>query len=267
MNPVFSTRALENEHIVITGATGGIGYETAKAAVQCGAKVTITGRREGKLEELKDDCRQTNAQAEVWACVADINKPEDRNRLIIEANQRMGDITGLVNSAGIMGGGPLESLKEEDVRKVMELNYFSTVLLTQEVYHLMKQKQRGSIVNLSSLSGLRGTHSNSAYSSSKFAITGFTQAIALEAIEHNIRVNAVCPGYVDTEMGREAIKSKGEREGRPYEEQLKLAKQGIPSGRLSTAEEVARSIIYLLSAASENTVGESLKISGGAVMR
>ncbi len=267
MTQIFAKDALENQHIVITGATGGIGYETAKEAVRSGARVTITGRKEEKLEALKDECRQISKQADVLVVTADLNKPEDRKRLVTEANQKNGDITGLVNSAGIMGGGSLDQLNEEDLRKVMELNYFSTVLLTQEVYHYMKQLNKGAIVNLSSLSGLRGTHSNTAYSASKFAVIGFTQSLAVEAIEHNIRVNAVCPGYVDTEMGQQAIKGKGEREGRSYEEQLKLAKAGIPSGKLSTPQEVARTIIYLLTDAAENIVGESLKISGGSVMR
>ncbi|WP_082235645.1 SDR family NAD(P)-dependent oxidoreductase [Halobacillus massiliensis] len=261
---LFSKEALADNHILITGATGGIGYHTAIEAVKAGAKVTVTGRNEEKLENLKEECEKNG---EVFVCPADLNDREDRNRLISQAQKEYGPITGLVNSAGISGGGSIETLSEEDLRNVMELNYFSAVLLTQEIYKHMKEKGRGSIVNISSLSGLRGTHSNIAYSASKFALTGFTQSLAVEAVENNIRVNSVCPGFVDTEMGRQAIKKKGEREGRSYEEQLEKAKNGIPSGKLSTPEEVARSIVFLLSDAASNIVGESLKISGGSVMR
>lgn len=264
---VFSQEALKCEHILITGATGGIGYEAAKEAVGAGANVTLTGRNEDKLSSLKEECATINEEAHVFVFVADMNKQEDREQLVSVATEKVGLITGLVNSAGIIGGGPLDRLTESELREVMELNYFSTVLLTQEVYQHMKTHEHGAIVNVSSLSGLRGTHSNIAYSASKFAIIGFTQSLAVEAIEHQVRVNAVCPGYVDTSMGQQAIKSKGEREGRTYEEQRQLAEKGIPSGRLSTPEEVARSIIYLLTDASENIVGESLKISGGGVMR
>ncbi|MBN8237303.1 SDR family oxidoreductase [Halobacillus kuroshimensis] len=264
---IFSKEALKGEHIIVTGATGGIGYEAAKEIVRAGGHVTITGRNEEKLSSLREDCASINGAAQIYVSVADLNKTEDRKKIVHDAAQAIGPVTGVVNSAGIIGGGPLEDLTEEEMRKVMELNYFSTVLFTQEAFQMMKANGKGSIVNLSSLSGLRGTHSNTAYSASKFAITGFTQSFAFEAIEHGIRVNAVCPGYVDTAMGQEAIRSKGEREGRSYEEQRVLAEEGIPSGRLSSPEEVARSIVYLLSSASENIVGESLKVSGGTVMR
>jgi 3-oxoacyl-[acyl-carrier protein] reductase len=121
-------------------------------------------------------------------------------------------------------------------------------------------------VNVSSLSGLRGTYGNSAYSASKFAITGFTQSFAVEAIEHNIRVNSVCPGFVDTDMGINAIKRKAGRESKSFEEKMKEVESGIPSGRITTAREVANTIAFLLTDAAENIVGESVKISGGSVM-
>ncbi|MBM7554234.1 SDR family NAD(P)-dependent oxidoreductase [Thalassobacillus pellis] len=263
----FDKNALSGKHILVTGATGGIGYETAKAAVGAGALVTITGRNEEKLAELKQECLGLYTEAKVYAHPADLTSPDDRNALVEAAIDENGSIYGLVNSAGIGGGGPVDQLAEEEIRKIMELNYTSTVLLTQEVYTNMKKNREGAVVNLSSLSGLRGTKGNSAYSASKFAITGFTQAFAHEAIENNIRVNAVCPGFVDTSMGLNAIKKKGDREGNSFEEQMRIVEEGIPSGRITRAEEVANTILFLLSEAAANIVGESVKISGGSVMR
>ncbi|MGD7045051.1 SDR family NAD(P)-dependent oxidoreductase [Jeotgalibacillus proteolyticus] len=264
---VFSEKALKDQHLLVTGATGGIGYETAKAAVQAGAVVSVTGRNEEKLAELEREVRLLQASGSLIVIPADLNDATERLRLVEEATQKGGALTGLVNSAGISGGGPLDQLEEEKMRKVMELNYFSTVLLTQLVYERLIPQNKGAIVNISSLSGLRGTHGNTAYSASKFAVIGFTQSFAVEAIEHGIRVNAVCPGFVDTEMGRSAIEKKGKAAGRSYEEQLKIAEEGLPSGRITQPEEVANSVIFLLSEAAENIVGESLKISGGSVMR
>ncbi|MCR8849955.1 SDR family oxidoreductase [Rossellomorea sp. SC111] len=264
MSFLFHENTLKDQHILITGATGGIGYETAKTAVQAGAKVTITGRNEQKLNQLKAECQDPSR---VFLYKADLTSTEDREQLLSAARDEHGPITGLVNSAGIGGGDLVEKLTEEDLRNIMELNYFSLVQLSQAVFNQMKNGKSGAIVNISSLSGLRGTHGNSAYSASKFAVTGFTQAFAHEAIQHNVRVNSICPGYVDTEMGRNAIKSKGERKGRSYEEQLEIAKDSIPSGRLTSPVEVANTIVYLLSDAAENIVGESVKISGGSVMR
>lgn len=263
---LFKENALKDQHILITGATGGIGYVTAKVAVQAGAAVTVTGRNEEKLSELKKECEADGAK--ITSIVADLTDAEDRSHLIKKAVNENGPITGLVNSAGIGGGDTVDQLKEEDLRNVMELNYTATVLLTQLVYnHMRNEKQKGGIVNLSSLSGLRGTYGNTAYSASKFAITGFTQSFAHEAIKHGIRVNAVCPGFVDTEMGRNAIESKGKRENKSFEEELQAVEEAMPSGRITQPEEVANSIIFLLSSAAENIIGESLKISGGSVMR
>lgn len=264
---VYSDQALKNEHILVTGATGGIGYETAKIAVQCGAVVTVTGRNEEKLDRLKQEVESLQATGKLIVIPADLNDAKDRSSLVKEACEKGGTLTGLVNSAGISGGDTLDKLKEEDLRRVMEINYFSTVQLTQEVYERMLPANKGAVVNVSSLSGLRGTHGGTAYSASKFAVIGFTQSFAVEAIEHGIRVNAVCPGYVDTEMGRKAIEKKGKSAGRSFEDQLKVAEKGLPSGRITQPEEVARSIIFLLSDAAENIVGESMKISGGSVMR
>ncbi len=265
---IFKNDTLKNEHILITGATGGIGYETAKVAVQAGATITITGRNEKKLQTLKDECEDFSPDAKVASIPADLTSEDARSALVKAALSQNGNITGLVNSAGIGGGDTLDKLTEEDLRKVMDLNYTSTVLLTQLVYqHMKEQNQKGAIVNLSSLSGLRGTFGNTAYSASKFAITGFTQSFAHEAIQYGIRVNAVCPGFVDTEMGRNSIEAKGKRENKSFKEELKAVEEALPSGRITQPEEVANSIIYLLSNAAENIVGESLKISGGSVMR
>ncbi|WP_377888636.1 SDR family NAD(P)-dependent oxidoreductase [Alkalihalobacillus sp. R86527] len=265
---LFKEDALKQQHIIITGATGGIGYATAKVAVQAGAIISITGRNEEKLAQLQKECETLVEGAEVTTIVADLTNEDDRSNLVQKAVKENGPITGLINSAGIGGGDIIDRLTEDDLRKVMELNYTATVLLTQLVYNHMRNKdQKGGIVNLSSLSGLRGTYGGTAYSASKFAIIGFTQSFAHEAIKHGIRVNAVCPGFVDTEMGRNAIEAKGKRENKSYKEELQAVEKGLPSGRITQPEEVANSIIYLLSNASENIIGESLKISGGSVMR
>ncbi|WP_227396408.1 SDR family NAD(P)-dependent oxidoreductase [Jeotgalibacillus aurantiacus] len=264
---LFSNDSFQHEHILVTGATGGIGYATVIEALKAGASVTATGRNEEKLNALKAECEKARIADKLTIVTSDLNEEGGRQHLLEKAKESSGSITGLVNSAGISGGDILEKLKEEDMKKIMELNYFSTVALTQLLYSDMKAAGKGAVVNVSSLSGLRGTHGNTAYAASKFAVIGFTQSFAVEAIEHGVRVNAVCPGFVDTEMGRNAIKKKADREGRSFEEQLKQVEKGLPSGRITQPEEVARTILFLLSDAAENIVGESVKISGGSVMR
>lgn len=266
---IYSKDALMDEHVLITGATGGIGYETAKVVAAMGANVSVTGRNAAKLEKLKNELYAITSEERVFAKRTVLTEAQGREELVEECRKTFGCITGLVNSSGIAGGAVLEELEEGKMREMMELNYFSTVMLTQLVYQDMLEKaggQGGAIVNVSSLSGLRGTFGNTAYSASKFALTGFTQSFAVEAIRHNVRVNAVCPGFVDTDMGIHVIKQKAEREGISVEEKVKEVQEGIPSGRITAPVEVANTIAFLLTDAAKNTVGESVKISGGSVL-
>ncbi|SDK28601.1 SDR family NAD(P)-dependent oxidoreductase [Sediminibacillus albus] len=264
---VFSAETLKGEHALITGATGGIGHETALTLAEMGADITITGRNEQKLEKLKETISSRCPDVKVLAQRADIGNSQERTSLVESAERENGFISLLVNSAGISGGGPVEHLEQEEMEKIMHINYTVPVLLSQLIYRQMKENRKGAIVNVSSLSGLRGTHGNTAYSASKFALIGFTHSFSVEAIEYGIRVNAVCPGYVDTTMGRNAIKRKGEKQNRSFEEQLKIAEEGLPSGRITKPEEVANTICFLLTDAAQNIIGESVKISAGSVKR
>ncbi|EXJ24074.1 putative sugar dehydrogenase [Alkalibacterium sp. AK22] len=263
---LFSTETFTGKHVLITGATGGIGYDTAKVMAETGAAVTITGRKEDVLNKLADEIREHVPEAKVVKVTADLADGVDRERLLQEAEEANGPVDLLVNSAGIMGGGIVEELTQIELEKVMHLNYTVPILLTQQVYAAMKKQGEGAIVNVSSLSGLRGVYGGTAYTGSKFALNAFTQSFAHEAIEHKVRVNAVCPGYVDTVMGREAISSKAEREGHTFEEQYQIESRNLPSKRITTAREVAHTIAFLLSDAAENIIGETVKISGGSLM-
>ncbi len=172
-----------------------------------------------------------------------------------------------MNAAGVSGSfgrDTLDKITEGELHRMMQLNWTATVLLTQRVYKDMEQG--GAIVNISSLSGLRGGKGNTPYASSKFALQAFTQSFALEAIERGIRVNAVCPGYVDTAMGNGAILSVGKAVGNDYTEQRRLIEQQMPSGRITNPEEVANTATFLLTGAAKNIIGESIKITGGAYM-
>ncbi|TFJ93403.1 SDR family NAD(P)-dependent oxidoreductase [Lentibacillus salicampi] len=261
---VFAHDALKGEHVLVTGATGGIGSETAKVLAGMGASVTLTGRRKHKLKQLTAEIHESTPFAHVYTYAADLGNDEERHELVQSAEKACGPISLLVNNAGISGGGPVEQLEQDDLERVMHVNYTSAVLLTQVVYQSMKQQKKGAIVNVTSLSGLRGTYGGTAYAGSKFAMTGFTHSLALEAIEHGIRVNAVSPGFVDTEMGRASAQKKAERQNRSLSE---VVKDSIPSGRMTKPDEVANTIAFLLTDAAANIVGESVKISGGSVLR
>jgi len=260
---IFSNDALNDKHVLITGATGGIGYETAKLAASMGARVSITGRNESKLMKLKDELENITDEEKIYAHIADINEKADREELVEACEKQQGFITSLVNSAGKGGGDVVENLDEDFITNMMNINYTSTVLLTQLVYKKMLEKEQGDIINLASMSGLRGVYGNASYCASKFALVGFTESLALEAAPHHIRVNAVAPGFVNTEMAEGIIGEKAERNGVSYQEQLQTTKDNLPSGRITEPEEIAHVIAFLLTGASENLLGTSIKITGG----
>ncbi|SDC06638.1 3-oxoacyl-[acyl-carrier protein] reductase/ketoreductase [Pelagirhabdus alkalitolerans] len=264
---VFSNEALANHHVLITGATGEIGSETAKVLASMGAKVTITGRNESKLRSLQKELETVTSNHSIYTHIADITKQLDREQLIADAESTLGSITDLVNNAGITGGGQVDELDPKEAEMIMDVNYFSALRLTQPIYQKMIEQGAGNIVNVASLSGLRGTAGNTAYAASKFAMIGWTQSMAYEAIKHRIRVNAVCPGFVDTSMAAQILEKQAKQQGKSYETLIEETKKKIPSGRLTTTLEVANTIGYLLTDACDNIVGESVKISGGTLMR
>lgn len=264
---VFSVDALDNRHILITGASGGIGSETAKAVVKMGGKVTLTARDSKKLDLLKQELMEFTPPQNIYIHTADLTSESEQVSLVENAEAELGNIYGLVNCAGIAGGGILEDTSKEEIEYIMELNYTATVMLTKLVYQHLKEQKKGVVVNVSSLSGLRGTYGNTAYAGSKFALIGFTHSFALEAIENGVRVNAVCPGYVNTQMGIRALAKRAERNGISFEEQLEKVKSEYPSKELVEPEEVANTIAYLITDAAPNIIGESVKISGGTVLR
>ncbi|MBU5443622.1 SDR family NAD(P)-dependent oxidoreductase [Paenibacillus sp. MSJ-34] len=264
---VFAKDALSGKHGIVTGASGEIGEAIVREAVLMGAAVTVTGRNADKLERLRRSVIREAPEAAVHIIPADLSKQAGRDLLVAEAERWGGPPSFLVNNAGIYEAGTMEELDEEQLTRVMHLNYTVSVLLAQKVYESMKTRKEGAIVNVSSLSGLRGSYGNTAYAASKFALIGFTHCMALEAIKHGIRVNAVCPGFVETEMGYSVIRKQSEYTGESLEEQIRRTKEGIPSGRITTPAEAARTVAFLLTEAAGNIVGEAVKISGGALLR
>ncbi|MCM3791016.1 SDR family oxidoreductase [Domibacillus indicus] len=262
---IFSETALDGMHVLITGASGDIGSQTAKIVASMGAKISLTGRNEEKLEQLANELKSDGTA--VHFVKADLSNQEERENLIRSCEKEIGFVSGLVNCAGVAGGEVLEELGEEFVANMLHVNVTSAMMLTKLVYPKMKEKGFGRIVNVSSLSGIRGTQGNSAYAASKFALRGFTQSLAVEAAPHRITVNAVCPGYVDTKMGRSAIKRRAEEKGQTFEQKYEEVLKGLPSGRITTPIEVANTIGFLLTDAAPTLTGESILLSGGSVMK
>ena len=226
---------------IVTGGGRGIGRETALALAGSGADVIVCSRNEPELEETVRLAVKGEYEGSIEPFVCDVASEEDVKKLATHAGGRFGTLDILVNNAGMFSSGKMESLETEDMRKAIEVNCIGMFVVCREVFPLMKEKG-GSIINVSSLSGVRGVEKFPGfgpYIVSKFGVIGLTEALAVEWKDYGIRVNAVAPGAVDTEMLRAAA---------PDLEPV-----------LSTAQ-VADTILFLASSASSGVNGSTIDI-------
>jgi len=245
---------LEGAVVVITGASRGIGHAIAEEMGQNGAKVVVNYLHSQKLaEELVTKLRQNNCEA--VTIQADVADPAQATRLIEESVQRFGRIDVLVNNAGINIDRSLKNLSIEDWNKVIQTDLYGSFYTIKAAYsHFISQKS-GAIINISSQTAYTGMFGQLNYAAAKAGILGLTKSAALELARFHVTVNAVCPGYISTEM-YEGM-SNGAKEA---------AVQRIPLGRVGTPQEVARAVRYLI-VDGDWITGQSLDINGGMYMR
>ncbi len=183
---------------LITGATEGIGRATAFALGRAGYRIGVCARTESKLRTLLEDLDREGIQAA--GRPADVSQPAQVEHAVEEVTRALGDIEVLINNAGILIAKPLEELTLEDWDSTMATNVRSLFLVTRAVLPSMRQRQRGSIVNVASLAGRNGFAGGTAYTASKHAVLGFSRSLMLEVRKDNVRVIAICPGSVDTSL-------------------------------------------------------------------
>ena len=242
---------------LVTGGSRGLGLQMAFALGEAGARIMLTSRKAGDLEEAVADLQAANIDAR-WIA-ADASKEEDIRRVAGETMQRMGDVHILVNNAGATWGAPAEDHPVEAWDKLMNLNVRSLLVFAQEVAKAsMIPRRQGRIVNIASIAGLGGNPPGMemvAYNTSKGAVVNFTRALAAEWGEHQITVNAIAPGYIDTDMVAAV----------PEDVVGKIVAR-IPVGRLGRADEIARGVAFLVDENAVFVTGSTLSINGGQHM-
>lgn len=238
--------SLRQKIILVTGASSGIGRETAIQCSKMGAVLIITGRNPERLAQTMSQLEGTGHQMLIADLATDLNKISDLVPIV----------NGVVHSAGILSLSPFTHLPEDELRNVMNANFFSPVLLTQQLLKNKKMNKNGSIVFISSLAGnVIASKGNSAYCASKSAISGIVKVLALEQASRRIRVNCILPGMVKTEMMGSFLSSL-------TPEQLGEDEKKYPLG-YGKPQDVANAAIYLLSDASMWMTGASLVLDGG----
>lgn len=254
----MTNQELSEKVAVVTGGGGGIGKATAIRFAQAGAHVVVAGRSRSTLEAV---ARETNGVA----IVADVAAEAQVEALFAEVKASLGRVDVLFNNAGI--SGPIMALTEMDTElwdECIAINLRGAMLCMKYAGRLMCEQKSGSIVNVSSLMGLKGYPMRSAYSATKFALIGMTEAFAHEVGPSGVRVNALCPGAVHGELMERVLARRAEAEGRPVEDIIKENYTDPAALRKWVSpEEVAEAALYLASDASSGITGERIKVDAG----
>ncbi len=254
---------LTGKHAVVTGGGRGIGEAIAQSLAARGARVTIMGR---DLARLQRSLPALGGDDRAQAVVVDVADPDSVAAAFDAARTRFGRIDILVNNAGQAQSAPFARTSLALWQQMLAVNLTGSFLCAQQALPDMLAGGWGRIVNVASTAGLVGYQYVSAYVASKHGVIGMTRSLALELARKPVTVNAVCPGYTDTDIVAETVANIVEKTGRTAEQAREQLARGNPQGRLVAPQEVANAVLWLCLPGSESITGQSISVSGGEVM-
>lgn len=247
--------SFQDKVVLVVGAAGGIGFATAKAFAEAGARVVIADINKEGIEKAAKLLR--NSGYEAIGIVCNVADEEDVKHLVEKTVDTFEGLDVAYNNVGIQA--PVAKITEADGKdfdRVLAVNLRGMWnCLKYELIQMEKQGRGGAIVNCSSQCGFVGTAGLGAYTASKHGIAGLTKVVALEYARQNIRINAICPGCTDTEMVRQAVKD--------YPEHMAKTIDAIPLGRMATTEEIASAVLWLCSEYGGFSIGQIMPLDGG----
>ena len=252
-----------HRHALITGASRGIGAAIAQALAAQGYSLTLVGRSEAGLRALQ--AQLPNASAHGWA-VANVADEAAVAAAFEKARSQRGEVAVLVNNAGQAESAPLTKTSMALWQQMLAVNLTGTFLCTREALPAMQAAGWGRIINVASTAAQRGYAYVAAYAAAKHGVLGLTRSVALEVARKGITVNAVCPGYTETDLLRESIANVVAKTGRSESEARAEFARSNPQQRLVQPEDVATMVAWLASDAAVAITGQALSVSGGEVM-
>ncbi|WP_223552307.1 SDR family NAD(P)-dependent oxidoreductase [Aestuariivivens sp. NBU2969] len=250
MNNIENITDLTNKVALVTGGGSGIGLGIAEQFIKLGAKVVITGRDSKKLEAAKSKLG-TNC----FFYINDVTKKSEHHNLVKNIEEKIGPIEILVNNAGKHQKKPSIEVTDEEFQEVIDTNVNSIFSLTREVLKYMIIREKGSVINISSMAALYGIPLVAAYSSSKTALLGMTRALTSEYSHTGIRFNTIAPGFIESKMFRNAMVQDPERENKILSR--------TPAQRFGAPSDIAKAAAFLASDASVFITGICLPVDGG----
>jgi NAD(P)-dependent dehydrogenase (short-subunit alcohol dehydrogenase family) len=249
---------MKGMHAIVTGGGRGIGLAIAQALSGLGALVTLIGRELAALERA-----QQQMYDESFVATADVADPAQVAAAFAKARERFGPVRILVNNAGQAETAPFGKISIEMWRRLIDVNLTGTFLCTQAALPDMLAANAGRVVNIASMASLHGLRYGAAYAASKHAVLGLTRSVALEVADRGITVNAVCPGYVETDMMQRGIANVVGRTGKSAQEARAFFASQNPQKRVIQPSEVAAAVIWLCSEGAAGVNGAAIPISGG----
>ena len=248
---------------MITGASRGIGRAIALRYAEEGANLFLVATNRSKLEESQAQTEALGVKSVVHA--ADVSDESAVQAMVRAAITAFGHVDVLVNNAGVYKAAPMIDYSMNDFDRIMKVNLYGAFHVMQLVLRHMKTRQYGKVINIASTAGKGGSLNQSAYNASKHALVGLTRCAALEMGAHKINVNAICPGFVETDM-IEAFREHSTILGVPFEKVMELGLARVPLKRFLQPREIADLAVYLGSAESDGMTGQSILIDGGMLM-
>jgi 3-hydroxybutyrate dehydrogenase len=255
---------LDNQVAIVTGASRGIGRAIAEAYAAEGASLCLVATDTARLSEVKE---ALGLPPERIMTVGLNVTDRDACFAAVDAVQaRFGRVDVLVNNAGVYRAKPFLDYAPQDFQDMLDVNLFGVLHFTQACLPGMQARQHGRIINMASTAGKWGSRNQSAYNVSKHAVVGLTRCLALEASPYQVTVNAICPGFIQTDMVEELKAQVAKSAGISGEEMVKAALARVPLGRVLQPDEIADLAVYLGSHESRGMTGQSIHLDGGMVL-
>jgi NAD(P)-dependent dehydrogenase (short-subunit alcohol dehydrogenase family) len=258
---------LNDRHALITGAGSGIGAAIALALAQAGCRLTLAGRSQGKLQAQAERLREQLPDLAVVLAPMDVTDPHAVHAAVQQAQARLGSVHILVNNAGQAHSQPFAKTDAAQWQQMLNVNLTGTFHCIQAVLPGMLEAAQtgtpGRILNIASTAGLKGYAYVSAYVAAKHGVVGLTTALALELARKGVTVNAICPGYTETDIVREAVHNIVAKTGKSENQARQALAASNPQQRLVQPLEVAQSVLWLCAAGSDAINGQAIAIDGG----